>query len=319
LIAGLRYTNEDKSLLGENRSNSPGAPTPLFFPLTGDKAYDKMNWKLGLEYDVTDQNLLYFTVGTGFKAGGFFAEQAQYGNTFDPEELTAYALGSKNRFIDNRLQLNIEVFYWDYEDHQESHLALSPGLYAIFPTENIGQATMQGVDIEGEFLLTANDRFVWQLQYLDATFDEFTYKAFSPAGPPLTGANYVHLGGPFYNIVADGFEAMRAPEWSGTLGYIHNFPLGVHGNLVLDLRSQYFSETYTGLEYLPEQLADAHTRSDVYLTYMSAANTWSLGIWARNLEDEAVKTGGFVAPFAPLVYGPLRPPRTYGVNFRLNF
>ena len=38
--------------------------------------------------------------------------------------MKSYEVGSKNRFLDNRLQLNAEAFYLDYKDQQVSFVKL---------------------------------------------------------------------------------------------------------------------------------------------------------------------------------------------------
>ena len=320
LLAGARYTDEDKSMEGVNISNAPipGTP-PLTFPLRGDESWSKTTWKVGVEFDATDANLLYFNVGTGFKAGGFYAEQQQYGNSFEPEKITAYALGSKNRFLDNRLQVNAELFYWDYKEHQESHLALSPAFYSIFITENIGKAKIQGIDLEAELVVGNNGLLTFQGLYLDAEFTEFPFPGFSPGGPPLVGCPSTPLGGPFFLVNCDGKEAIRAPKWSGTVGYRHNFDFESGGRMVFDIRSQIADDTYTSIDYLPAAVAEGTTRTDASLTVYSPDDRLHVGVWIRNIEDDAVISGGFQSPFTSLVYSQLLPPRTYGVSFGVNF
>jgi iron complex outermembrane receptor protein len=285
----------------------------------GDADFDKLTWKAGAEYDLAPDNLLYFTVSTGFKAGGFYAEQDQFGNTFEPETLTAYALGSKNRFFDNTLQANIEVFFWDYEDHQESHLAASPGGYAIFQTENIGQAEIWGIDLEAEWAPTATDTFSLQLQYLDAEFTEFSYTAFAPGAPPVVDCPSTNVGGPFFTVNCDGFDAIRAPDWRMTLGYSHRFKFGSRGDVVFDIWSEISDGTPTAIEYLPAQHQDSYTRTDLSLTYLPPGGAWSLAGWVHNIEDSEDITTGFVSPFTPLVYSQLKPARTYGVRLQYAF
>jgi iron complex outermembrane receptor protein len=102
-----------------------------------------------VEFDAGPRSLLYATVSTGFKAGGFFVS-APPNNSFGPETLTAYTIGSKNRFLDNRLQLNIEAFRWKYRDQQVSHLGLDGRNTSGFFTENIDSSTLMGVDIEAQ-------------------------------------------------------------------------------------------------------------------------------------------------------------------------
>ena len=41
--------------------------------------------------------------------------------------MTAVELGSRNRFLDNRVQVNVEGFYWKYRDAQECITTLNRG------------------------------------------------------------------------------------------------------------------------------------------------------------------------------------------------
>ncbi len=123
---GVRYTHEEKSsdsrrfTVNTVGPNSVIPDPPVGNPanvVVGTQSWDKVNWKGGIEFDVAPRSLLYANVSTGFKAGGFF-----YGppgaNTYQPERVLSYVLGSKNRFLDNRLQVNAEAFYLDYRDQQ---------------------------------------------------------------------------------------------------------------------------------------------------------------------------------------------------------
>ncbi|MGL6162223.1 TonB-dependent receptor [Microbulbifer sp.] len=323
---GARYTQEEKTMAGNAIVAAPTGPFPPFadqavFDLQGTGVDDdEVTWKLGLEYDFDDDNFAYFTVSTGFKAGGYYAEQEQFGNFYDPETITAYSLGSKNTWLDGALRVNAELFYWDYEDHQESHLADSPGGYATFFTENVGQATMKGLDLEVDYLLTEVDLLTLNAQLLDATFDEFSFTAFSPTGAPNTGCDFSPVTGTSdYVIDCSGKDAIRAPEWSFTLAYEHIFDLRENGELAFTLRTKVSDETYTGIDYLPSQLTDGYTRTDMYLNYTSPSGQWNAAIWGRNLENEATTSSGFIAPFTDLMFSTLMAPRTYGANIQYNF
>jgi iron complex outermembrane receptor protein len=84
----------------------PGPVFPPFGPPNaGSLDFSKTTWKAGVEWDPADSVLMYANIATGFKAGGFFVA-APPNNTFLPEELTAYTIGAKSRFLDNRMQLN---------------------------------------------------------------------------------------------------------------------------------------------------------------------------------------------------------------------
>jgi iron complex outermembrane receptor protein len=135
LTGGVRYTDETKTQSGSSVLTQyvipqgpflPPIPLPTFaqnldFSPSGHLNESDVTGRVGAEYDVTPVDMLYATVGTGFKAGGINPDTVP--NIYKPERLTAYTLGSKNRFLGGKLQANLELFYWDYHDHQENVLA----------------------------------------------------------------------------------------------------------------------------------------------------------------------------------------------------
>jgi iron complex outermembrane receptor protein len=62
----------------------------------GTYSAKRLNYKAGVEFDVAPQNMLYASVVTGFKSGG--QSNADI-DPYKPEDVTAYTIGSKNRFL----------------------------------------------------------------------------------------------------------------------------------------------------------------------------------------------------------------------------
>ena len=81
-------------------------------------SFSNWTWRAALDWDVTTRNFLYASYETGFKSGGFFFSSDS--KVFQPEHLKAYTLGSKNRLLDDRLQVDVEAFHWRYDDQQIS-------------------------------------------------------------------------------------------------------------------------------------------------------------------------------------------------------
>ncbi|HYD04137.1 MAG TPA: TonB-dependent receptor, partial [Reyranella sp.] len=92
--------------------------------------FDQFTYRLGADWDIGARNLLYASYETGFKSGGFFFSSDA--GIYQPETIKAWTLGSKNRFLDNRLQVNLEAFYWRYRDQQISHVGLDSAGISIF-------------------------------------------------------------------------------------------------------------------------------------------------------------------------------------------
>ncbi|MDY6984618.1 MAG: TonB-dependent receptor, partial [Pseudomonadota bacterium] len=78
---------------------------------------------LNLQWDVSDDAMLYASYTEGFKAGGFdqrnLALSAVTGQ-FEPESVDAIELGVKSRLLDDALTLNVAVFRSDYDNLQVS-------------------------------------------------------------------------------------------------------------------------------------------------------------------------------------------------------
>ena len=87
--------------------------------------YNKGLWsaKAGLEWDVNDDLLAYFTWNRGVKGGGFNAALAAetlrpQDVPFDEEVLYAYESGFKLSLYENKIRVNGSAFYYDYKDFQ---------------------------------------------------------------------------------------------------------------------------------------------------------------------------------------------------------
>jgi len=100
LVGGLRYTHESKDAAGQVQAGtiSTGQLFPGTFHTSGRSRLDRVTWKAGFKYQITPENMLYFTASSGFKSGGInvLPPEAEALVTYEPEYITAYQLGTKN-------------------------------------------------------------------------------------------------------------------------------------------------------------------------------------------------------------------------------
>jgi iron complex outermembrane receptor protein len=346
LTGGLRYTQDNKKqdTYAETRPFvgfvPPGPPAfiPIFITIPtiaqSDVDFDETTWKAGLEYDVSDDSLLYASVATGFKSGILYSATGL--NFSDPEDLTAYTIGSKNRFLDDRVQANLEIFYWDYENQQISHLgpvqvATTPGgpiFGPVFLTENAGQATIQGLELELLVQVFENGLFSANFQYLDTEYDELKYQAYSPSGVPpaagcavtpttLVGATPIAQ---IFDVDCSGRPVVNAPETALNIGYQHTFEIGDAGRLIVGVDSRIESSRYLSIDFLPEGKQDSYTMSNAFVTWESQSGGLALTGFINNIEDETVFSNSFQSPVKTgTIYNQLRPPQTYGVRAIVRF
>lgn len=346
VTGGLRYTKDNKQQMTEAHVYPfvgfvpPGPPNfiPIFLDIrtdaTTDVNFKRTTWKAGVEYDVAERSLLYASVATGFKSGILYSALGQ--NFSAPERLTAYTLGSKNRFLDNTLQLNVEAFYWDYKDQQISHLApvqvaSTPGgpIYGpVFKTENAGSATIYGAEAELLWQPTSNDLFSLNVQYLHAEYDDLRYQAYSVGGPaPLIGCAVspttligASPAARIYNVDCSGKPVVNAPRWVVNAGYEHTFDLGGAGRIIAGADTRIESSRFLSIDFLAQGTQDSYMMSNARLTYETASGNFALTAFVNNIEDELVFSNSLQSPAkAGVIYNQLRPPRTYGVRGTIKF
>jgi iron complex outermembrane receptor protein len=346
VTGGLRYTTDNKRQTTEAHTlpfvgfanPAQGNFTPIILDIVSnprsDIDFNKLTWKAGVEFDAGSRSLLYASAATGFKSGALFAATGR--NYSAPENMTAYTLGSKNRFFDNKVQLNAEAFLWKYKDQQISHLgpvqiASTPAgtIYGpVFTTENAGKSTIYGLELEALFQPTDNDRLSANIQYLHTKYDELTYQAYSTTGiapvigcavtpTALTGASPAAR---IYDVDCSGRPLVNAPLWVFNLGYEHGFMLGDHGRITAAVDTRIETSRYLSLDFLELGKQDSYMMSNARLTYETASGNVSLTGFVSNIENKLVFANSLQSPAKPgVIYNQLRPPRTYGVRAGFRF
>jgi iron complex outermembrane recepter protein len=288
--------------------------------LYGDESMtnERATFRLAAEYDAAENSMLYASVETGYRSGGF--NPAKGFETFDPEYITAYTIGSKNRLMDQRLQLNLEAFYWEYSDQQVSHVGLDTDGRTANITENIGESEIMGVEIETRFLLTENTLLSANVHYLHAENTDFVYEVPNIGIPTVTGCDATESsGGAMWSVDCSGNESFNSPEWTINLAAQQTFPIGDDLSLIVGIDTQYKSERYLAFQYLDEQRVDSVWRTNAQATLESAGGGWSVSAYVRNIEDERTPNYLNSAPSSNLMITGTSLPRNWGVRFAYSF
>lgn len=277
----------------------------------------RVTYRGAVEFDLAPQSMLYASVETGYRSGGFSA--ATGFETYDPEFITAYTVGSKNRFFDNRVQLNIEGFWWEYKDQQVS--SVRPDLAGRITniTQNIGQSRIRGIEVEARVLATPTTLISGDVQYLDSRNKSFTYVNQNSGVPPLTGCiATLDTAANRYNVDCAGKPGFNSPKW--TLNIAAQQTIHVGGfDLVASADTQYRSSRYLGFLYLPEQRASGVWRSNAQLSFGPANGNWSIAAFVRNIENNRTPVFSSTQPIANILVSTRAAPRTYGARAAVKF
>ncbi|MBT4522678.1 MAG: TonB-dependent receptor, partial [Halieaceae bacterium] len=171
---------------------------------------DKVTYSGNIQWDVGDSTMLYASVSTGFKAGGFDEAYSGAGYEirlvhpitnapiggsvpgndpsileYEDEEVLAYELGAKMSLLDGAAELNFAVFRMEYDNLQTSSLVGD-----AFRVGNAGESISQGVELDGRILLSERLTIGGAMAYLDAHYKDFsgatctTPQAMDPANNP---------------------------------------------------------------------------------------------------------------------------------------
>lgn len=327
LTGGLRYTHDKKSRNGGVYiTDAAGNINSTVSINQASDSWSSTNWKAGLDYDLTSRIMLYATAGTGYKAGGYYDGLPP--NAYAPERITAYEAGVKSRFLDNRAQLNVDGYLYNYRHFQVTAQRLLDNTLSSI-TLNADKAQLYGIEAEGSFLITPNDRIDGY-----ATWEHTEYKNFVLAqGDAITNNNtnvgFTHCYETDYSAATprtasfNGCPLAKAPKWTLNFGYQHTFDLGNHGRLIP--RAQVHFETMKYLEYhgFDQNVQGSYTRTDLTLTYEPSHGSWSVMLFCRNLENHNIlvnsspNTGTGLASNGSGDY--YAPPRTFGGRVSLTF
>ncbi len=360
LNAGARFTKDDKDFVGNLQANSIiclihnafGVPTcpnagilpytmmsagPFVPPMFGNPnwdgtftkrtiinnnqaaTYSKVTWRAGADWDITDQNMLYASVETGFKSGGFFFS-SDY-NFFKPESITAYTIGSKNRFFDSRLQANLEIYYWKYRDQQISHLGTDSNGDTIFPTENVGEATFKGFELDLQARPLPHTLLSADAQYNDGVYNSFVYHTPNNNNGVSNGTACPNqaVSSTAYAVDCSGKQPPYAPRWTLAAGIQQTIPVSDDAKLVGDARVHYQSTTLTALEFLPVEEQPGYAMWDFDLTYSAHNDRYYVGAYIDNAFDKTALSFSFATPFSGFMTATLQHPRIFGVRAGVHF
>jgi iron complex outermembrane receptor protein len=107
ITAGLRYSEDSKDVDFDN----------TIVVTTGSASDDSTDWKVGIDYQVNDNLLVYGSAATGYRPQAFNPRPFQVTQfvPVDGEENISYDIGVKSDLFDDRLRLNVAAFYIDYK------------------------------------------------------------------------------------------------------------------------------------------------------------------------------------------------------------
>lgn len=316
LDLGARWTDEDKRADVLNRGYSDGTySTPISVVADFDKTinFTNISPKISLGYQATDDILVYGLASRGFKSGGYnIRAQAtavpRSAEPFDDEVVDSYEVGAKMAFLDQRLFLNLSAFRNKYEDIQlsvfTSYDSNGDGTLDAFFGDftNAGSGTVNGVEVEYQWLPTRNWLISGNLAFLDAKYDEFIY----------TGLN-----------IADEQAFTNAPEFSGAINVEYRTDLARGGNLSARVGYSFQDDVVATTEIVRTGALpitqDGYGLLNAGVIW-DTGGPWSFSLQGTNLTDKEYRTTGYnINAALGVLTGFYGPPRQFSLSARYEF
>jgi outer membrane receptor protein involved in Fe transport len=278
----------------------------------GERTENAFTPSLTVEFDIGEDNMLYGSASTGFKAGGFDARAPREADLeYEEEQVTGLEAGLKSRFADGRVETNVALFHSSYEDLQVSSFDGVAG----FVVGNAAEYTAQGLEFDGRWRATDALTVSGSFAYIDAEFDNYEN----------TGCNsYLALTGQVaFPCSRTGTTPGNTPEFSGNLSLDYVQPVATDMSFRATLDVLYEDEYFTEPTKEVGTVQDAYTKLNLRLAL--EGERWTFAVLGKNLTDEEViefsgevpLSGEFLA--APAYYGYLQPPRTIAAQFDYRF
>lgn len=322
LTAGVRFTKDKKwtednhrdtiipvpgNTLAQNRDTSV---IPFTSPsVRGGDEWTNTSWKAAVEWDWSDNSMVYASVSTGYKSGGFSLSSD---TSFDEENLVSYEIGSKNTLLDGRLQLSVTGYIYDYQDFQGSEIIPDPmgvGGSLISVTSNAANATVQGVEVEYNWQVTENARIQGHVSWLDAFFDEYNNAPADAAFLNVLGMAPVDL---------TGGDLEKTPEWETSITGIYDYRLPNGASITPAVTWSWTDSQFLRIYSKPIDQQGPWSNLDASVRYRSADDRWYVEGFVKNATDELVRDVTFQA--GPNTYTTSHTaPRTYGFRAGYNF
>ena len=331
LIAGIRYSYDERAFNGTSTNNSLGEVFPVT-ELNEVNDESAVTGKIGLDWKVSNDLLVFGNVATSYKSGVYYGGAVLDSDAWSyvkPEDVISAELGFKWTLLDGSMQLNGAAFALEYENRQSLLTFISEDFsdfsgFAVADTTlaNIPESQTTGFELDVHWLPKDELTIQAGIAYLDSKVSK------APTTADLRGINADPSvnsqanedGFGFVDALADdlvnGTVLSQAPEWSYNALVAYDMPL--ENDLFLKFQTSY---SYSGTQYA--QLADANAKYgsisslNGLISLTSDSDAWTVTLWARNVLDNDAETYSFTGFAGRTVYR--QQPATFGLTFKYDY
>ena len=360
------------------------------------ESWSSVTARLVLDYQFTDDVMAYVGFNKGFKSGLFNtilspgpsrANAAAYPATVtctnegnkvysvtlpasfpapappcldppvSPEKINAYTVGFKSQWLDDRVRINAEAFYYDYKGLQLQQVVQVPNsILTTTVLTNAAGATIKGVDLDVIYKPVSRLTLTGSLQLQEGRYDDFPNGQFFVTNPlggncaftatlngvlPTCGGRPIGAIPPNYvpgtattpsSWNLKGNHTVQTPPFSANVTATYDIPVST-GDLSLTLHfshsGNYWSEPSNGegqVDLGPTALSRSNPLAEkqgsvdllnASIQWTSSDDKYTVRLWGKNIANEEYFL--FNNSTATVTKKVPAPPRTFGVNLTARF
>ena len=282
IAAGARYSEETKTLV---RGALNGIPKTNYNP--GRVKFTDTSPEVTVRYRPNQNWTVFGAWRNGFKSGGFNTGTGSAGAgvtdiSYAPEEIDGFEAGLK--YANGRFRANLTAYTYTYKDLQVATFdpnTLSQRLI------NAAAAKIRG--IEGDFnWRTPVDGLELRgsFNYNKARYSEFIAGCYAGQGAPQGCViRQNDAGADFLGQDLDGAPLVLAPDWTGSLGFTYERPVGSTMMFGITSDALYSGSFFGQLEDAPQVKQRQYVNLDASVYVGAEDGRWKLALIGRNLTE----------------------------------
>lgn len=341
LSGGVRYNWERKEFDAKqitrfftDRCVEHPIQNPNVLECEDQATYSSPTGSINVDYMFSDDVSMYWRYTHGWKGPQYTigsGQTAESNTLAKPEEIDALEWGIKANWLDDRLQVNGSLFWYDYANYQVFLFENNYGSPPVRKVINASAARLYGgeldVTIEPIDRLIAVLRFGWlESRFLDFTDTGAVLKPFSLI-PPLAEVytrTFDYTGNRLPNTPR--FKLSGSLEYTVELGRFGSirprYDFSWTDDIFFDPSQGRGAPNEQDFIFMPQYAVGqkAYWLHDIVITYATPDGRIEVAGWVRNIADEVYRVGAFdVSVAAGMVNSLIGDPRTYGMSLRVDF
>lgn len=330
-IAGVRYSFDERTFNGTATNESFGDVYPVTeLHETNDE--DAITGKIGLDWKVNRDLLVFGNVSTSYKGGVYYGGAVLDSSAWsyvEPEDVTSAELGFKWTLLEGSMQLNGAAFALKYENRQSLLTFTSDEFsdfsgFAVSDTTlaNIPESETNGFELDIHWLPIDDVTIQAGVSYLNSevtkapTTDDLRGINVDPSVNDIANENGFGFVDALAAPLTNGTVLAQAPEWSYNALVAYDMPLENDKYLRFQTSYSWSDEQYAQLAD-SNALYGSNSSLNGLISLSSDSDGWAVTLWARNLLDNDAETYSFTGFSGRTVYR--QQPATFGLTFKYDY